>query len=42
MRWCSPALLNIAMMCEIADGRKAPWAQNIDGALTAHFLRFTD
>jgi len=38
MRWCSPALLNIAMMCEIAEGKDA-WARKI---LTACFLHFID
>jgi hypothetical protein len=37
MRWCSPALLNIAMMCEIAEGPVG--SEDIDGALTAYFLR---
>jgi hypothetical protein len=40
MRWCSPALLNIAMMCEIAEGSGNLWAaQRI---LKVYFLRFVD
>jgi len=38
MRWCSPALLNIAMMCEIAEGPVD--SEGIDGASTAYCLRF--
>ena len=40
MRWCSPALLNIAMMCEIAEGPSDPWAAQ--RVVTVSFLRLID
>jgi hypothetical protein len=40
MRWCSPALLNVPMMCEIAEESGNLWAaQRI---LKVYFVRFID